>query len=76
MRVSEKVPLATLPVRSTSFTSDALFEHPGGEARLRFEFEAASALASVNSALAAAGKLSWAQPGTGSVIVVDHSHEN
>jgi hypothetical protein len=37
--VSEKVALATLPVPSTSFTTDPVFEHPGGEALLRFEFE-------------------------------------
>lgn len=36
---SEKRPLATLPVPSTSLLSDATFEHPGGEALLRFEFE-------------------------------------
>lgn len=38
-KLSEKVALATLPVPSTSFLSDATFEHPGGEALLRFEFE-------------------------------------
>lgn len=37
--MSEKVPLAVLPVPSTSFTTDPVFEHPGGEALLRFEFE-------------------------------------
>lgn len=37
--MSEKSPLASLPVPSTSFTTDAVFEHPGGEALLRFEFE-------------------------------------
>ena len=37
--VSRKVPLARLPVPSTSFLSEAVFEHPGGEAVLRFEFE-------------------------------------
>ena len=35
----EKVSLATLPVASTSFTSDPVFEHPGGEALLRLTFE-------------------------------------
>jgi hypothetical protein len=34
----EKLPQGTLPVPSTSFTSDACFEHPGGEAVLRFEY--------------------------------------
>ncbi|MCZ3386478.1 MAG: hypothetical protein LH630_05840 [Actinomycetia bacterium] len=38
--------------------------------------EAASALASANSALAAAGKLPWAQPGTGAVTIVDHTRES
>ncbi|NMM17066.1 MAG: barstar family protein [Cellulomonas sp.] len=37
--------------------------------------EAASALASANSALEAAGQLPWAQPGTGAVTVVDHTLE-
>jgi hypothetical protein len=37
--MSEKVRLAVLPVPSTSFTTDPVFEHPGGEALLRFEFE-------------------------------------
>jgi hypothetical protein len=37
--VGEKVPVAVLPVPSTSFSSDVVFEHPGGEAVLRFEFE-------------------------------------
>lgn len=36
--VTEKLPLATLPVPSTSFLSDATFDHPGGDALLRFEF--------------------------------------
>ena len=31
--------LGTLPVPSTSFTSDPTFVHPGGEAELRYEFE-------------------------------------
>jgi hypothetical protein len=38
MSESTKVPLAALPVPSTSFLSDAVFEHPGGEAWLTFEF--------------------------------------
>lgn len=37
--VSKKVPLAVLPVPSTSFATDPVFEHPGGEALVRFEFE-------------------------------------
>ena len=36
--MSDKVPLAALPVPSTSFLSDAVFEHPGGEACLKFDF--------------------------------------
>lgn len=36
---SQKVPLTTLPVPSTSFTTEVVFEHPLGEALLRFEFE-------------------------------------
>lgn len=36
--MGEKVALATLPVASTSFTTDAVFEYPGGVALLRFEF--------------------------------------
>jgi hypothetical protein len=39
MKVGEKVPRAMLPAPSTSFLSDVVFEHPGGEALLRFEFE-------------------------------------
>jgi hypothetical protein len=39
MAVSEKVPLATLPVPSTSFLSDPVFEDLGGDALLRFEFD-------------------------------------
>jgi hypothetical protein len=39
MTAEEKLPLATLPVPSTSLLSDAVFEAPGGEALLRFEFE-------------------------------------
>jgi len=39
MKVEEKLPLATLPVPSTSLLSDPVFEAPGGEAMLRFEFE-------------------------------------
>jgi hypothetical protein len=31
--------LATLPVPSTSLASDPVFEHPGGEALLRLEFQ-------------------------------------
>ncbi len=37
--IGQKMALATLPVASTSFLSDATFEHPGGEALPRFEFE-------------------------------------
>jgi hypothetical protein len=37
----QKRPLASLPVPSTSFTSDPSFAHPGGEAYLRYEFERA-----------------------------------
>lgn len=37
---SRKAPLAVLPVpSSTSFTTEPVFEHPGGEALLRFEYE-------------------------------------
>jgi len=39
MRAGEKVPLAKLPVPSTALRTDPVFEHPGGEALLRFEFE-------------------------------------
>lgn len=34
----EKVPLASLPVPSTSITSHVRFEYPGGDALLRFDF--------------------------------------
>lgn len=37
----EKRPLATLPVPSTSFTTDPTFLHPGGTVELRYEFERA-----------------------------------
>lgn len=37
--MGKKTALATLPVASTSLLSDATFEHPGGEAFLRFDFE-------------------------------------
>jgi hypothetical protein len=39
MPAGEKVPLAKLPVPSTALRTDPVFEHPGGEALLRFEFE-------------------------------------
>lgn len=39
MPTGEKVPLAELPVPSTALRTDPVFEHPGGEALLRFEFE-------------------------------------
>lgn len=39
IEMGEKIALATLPAASTSFLSDATFEHPGGKALLRFEFE-------------------------------------
>ena len=39
MVIMEKLSLATLPVPSTSFTTDPTFIHPGGAAELRFEFE-------------------------------------
>jgi hypothetical protein len=35
----EKVALATLPVASTALLDEPLFEHPGGDALLRLEFE-------------------------------------
>lgn len=35
----EKIALATLPMASMSLSTDPVFEHPGGEALLRFEFE-------------------------------------
>jgi hypothetical protein len=36
---SQKLPLTTLPVPSTSLTEDVVFENPLGEALLRFEFK-------------------------------------
>jgi hypothetical protein len=39
MTAGEKVALATLPVPSTALLADPVFEHPGGEAMLRFDFE-------------------------------------
>ena len=39
LMAGEKRSVATLPVPSTSFLTDVRFEHPGGEALLRFEFE-------------------------------------
>jgi hypothetical protein len=38
MASGRKVPLGVLPVPSTSFTSDAALEAPGGEVNLRFEY--------------------------------------
>lgn len=38
MNAGERLPLASLPVPSTSLLSDAVFEDPGGAAFLRFEF--------------------------------------
>jgi hypothetical protein len=35
----EKRALAELPVPSTSLMTDPVFEHPGGDALLRFDFE-------------------------------------
>lgn len=37
--MERKLPLGTLPVASTSFTSHSVFEAPGGHAILRFDYE-------------------------------------
>lgn len=39
MNAGERIALALLPVPSTSLLSEVVFEHPGGTASLRFEFE-------------------------------------
>jgi hypothetical protein len=39
MPTGDKVPVAELPVPSTALRTDPVFEHLGGEAVLRFEFE-------------------------------------
>ena len=38
MAVETKVAVAELPAPSTSFTGEPIFEHPGGDAFLRFEW--------------------------------------
>lgn len=39
MNAGERLPLASLSVPSTSLLSEVVFEHPGGMALLRFQFE-------------------------------------